>query len=117
MRITTDTKTGRLYAGPTLPQGAVLLGMVERDNLEKGALVNLASGQYAQHNAGALRTLDQGVVLRAHREAVGLRTQQALADETGASLDAVKSWEAGRRPIPAWLPRYLGRLAEARPIG
>jgi hypothetical protein len=39
VRITTDTKTGRLYAGSTLPQGAVLLGMVERDNLEKGALV------------------------------------------------------------------------------
>ena len=116
MRATTDTKAGRLYAGPALPQGAVLLGLVERDNLEKGALVNLPTGHYAQCNAGVLRTLDQGAVLRAHREAVGLRTQQALADETGASLDAVKSWEAGRRPIPPWLPRYLGRLAEARPI-
>lgn len=52
MRITTDTKTGRLYAGSTLPQGTVLLGMVERNNLGKGALVNLASGQYIQHNAG-----------------------------------------------------------------
>lgn len=58
--ITTDTDTarGRQYAGPApLPTGAVIIGTVSRGELDKGALVRLASGAHVQVNAGVIRSL------------------------------------------------------------
>lgn len=47
-----------LYS-PTLPEGAEALGTVRRENGDEGALVRFErTGQYAQVNAGAVRTLD-----------------------------------------------------------
>lgn len=65
-RITVDT-TGnwRLYTN-TLPAGAESLGTVTRGAGDTGALIRYtASGQYAQLNAGAVRTLDQRKVTAA----------------------------------------------------
>ncbi len=47
----------------SVPEGAEIVGAIRRsDECIGGALVKLASGQYAQVNAGALRTLDQDAV-------------------------------------------------------
>ncbi len=45
--------------------------------------------------------------LQAWRHAHEL-TQVRLASLLSASLSAIKSWEGGARPIPAWLPIALG---------
>ena len=56
MITTTDIKQGRLYAG-AIPQGAEIIGTVERSFADKGALVKLASGVVVQMNAGVIRSL------------------------------------------------------------
>ena len=56
------TKSGnwQLYWGyGPLPTNAKALGVVQRENLETGALLRLGTGIYVQGNAGAIRTLDQ----------------------------------------------------------
>ena len=54
----------RLYS-PTLPAGAEPLGTVTRSGCDTGALVRfVATGIYAQVNAGVVRTLDQRQVAR-----------------------------------------------------
>mgnify|MGYP000928656743 CR=1 FL=1 len=48
----------RLYQHRPLP-GWEMLGIVQRGDLTTGALARSATGQYAQVNAGVVRTLDQ----------------------------------------------------------
>lgn len=111
MQTTINTQQGGLYAGPTLPQGGVLLGTVTRDVGVTGALVSLPSGQYVQWNAGVMRTLPPWVGIAAHRETCGM-TQQQLAQEWGVSVDWVKSIETGRRGPKPWMGKYLRMLAD-----
>ncbi|MBF0137155.1 MAG: hypothetical protein H7833_15270 [Magnetococcus sp. DMHC-1] len=47
---------GRLYAG-VLPDGATLLGSVQRGCCDAGALVRLADGSHAQVTNGSVRGL------------------------------------------------------------
>jgi hypothetical protein len=56
------TKSGnwQLYWGYTpLPVGSEALGIIQRENLETGALIRLSTGVYVQGNVTAIRTLDQ----------------------------------------------------------
>ena len=77
-----------------LPEGAEALGLVKRENLETGALIRLASGNYVQGNAGGLRTLLQSEV------------EQALqVSEAAAALGRIKS------------PRKSGTSAENGRLG
>jgi hypothetical protein len=56
----------RLYWGNSkLPNGARVLGVIERSPGEVGALIYTAAGQYCQGNAGILRSLPQRVAVRA----------------------------------------------------
>ena len=58
------TGAWRLYS-PTLPASAEPLGTVTRNGHDTGALVRfVATGVYAQVNAGVVRTLDQRQVAR-----------------------------------------------------
>lgn len=59
MKTTTNKTEGRLYAG-AIPQGAEIIGTVERSFADKGALVKLASGVVVQMNAGTIRNLPEG---------------------------------------------------------
>ena len=54
----------KLYAN-TLPARSRAIGTVTRDGFDTGALVLLASGQYVQINAGAIRNLEQRAICRA----------------------------------------------------
>lgn len=58
-RITVDTAGNwKLYSN-TLPTGAEAIGTVTRGSGDTGALIRyIASGQYAQLNAGTIHTLD-----------------------------------------------------------
>jgi hypothetical protein len=56
MKTTTNIKEGKLYAG-AIPQGAKIIGTVERGFADKGALVRLANGVIVQMNAGVIRSL------------------------------------------------------------
>jgi len=59
MKITNDKQTGLfLWGARPLPDGADLVGTVERDG-ETGALIRLRTGWYVQGNAGSIRSLDQ----------------------------------------------------------
>ena len=61
----TYSKNGKwtLYWGDMpLPAGGEALGTVTRDGYDTGALIRLASGQYVQGNAGAIRPLDSSAV-------------------------------------------------------
>lgn len=59
MKTTTNIKEGRLYAG-VIPQGAKIIGTIERSFADKGALVKLANGVIVQMNAGTIRNLPEG---------------------------------------------------------
>lgn len=54
----------RLYQHRPLP-GWEMLGIVQRSDLATGALGRSPTGQYAQLNAGVVRSLDQRKVLAA----------------------------------------------------
>ena len=54
---TRNIKMGELYAGPTLPEGATIIGTVTRGTGETGALVRLANGREVQYNAGVIKGL------------------------------------------------------------
>jgi hypothetical protein len=56
MKTTNNIKEGKLYAG-VIPQGAEIIGTVDRSFADKGALVKLASGVVVQMNAGVIRSL------------------------------------------------------------
>jgi hypothetical protein len=49
-------REGALYAGP-LPEGAEVIGTIERSIADKGALVKLKSGMVVQLNAGVMRNI------------------------------------------------------------
>jgi len=49
-------REGALYAGP-LPEGAEVIGTIERSIADKGALVKLKSGMVVQLNNGVLRNI------------------------------------------------------------
>lgn len=49
-------REGALYAGP-LPEGAEVIGTIERSTADKGALVKLKSGMVVQLNNGVLRNI------------------------------------------------------------
>lgn len=49
-------REGILYAG-VLPEGAEILGTIERSSADKGALVKLKGGMVVQLNAGVLRNI------------------------------------------------------------
>jgi hypothetical protein len=49
-------REGALYAGP-LPEGAEIIGTIERSIADKGALVKLKSGMVVQLNNGVLRNI------------------------------------------------------------
>lgn len=58
-RLVVDTSGNWALYAPTLPTGAVALGTVTRTDGDTGALIRFErTGQYAQVNAGAVRTLD-----------------------------------------------------------
>ena len=54
---TKDIKMGKLYAGLTLPEGAIVIGTVTRYTGETGALVRLANGREVQYNSGVIKSL------------------------------------------------------------
>jgi len=69
MKITADKQMGLLYwGGGPLPYGADLIGTVNRQPGETGALIRLRTGRYIQGNAGSIRTLDRRKVLAALEE-------------------------------------------------
>ena len=45
-----------LYAG-VLPEGAEIIGTIERSSADKGALVKLKGGMIVQLNSGAMRNI------------------------------------------------------------
>ena len=47
---------GALYAG-VLPEGAEIIGTIERNSADVGALVKLKGGMIVQLNAGVLRNI------------------------------------------------------------
>lgn len=85
-RLTVDPQGNwQLYA-PTLPAGTAALGTVTRPDGDTGALVRFErTGQYAQVNAGAVRTLDGRKVsaaLGTHgRKPIGVRRMNVTLDE------------------------------------
>jgi DNA-binding transcriptional regulator YiaG len=100
MKIKLKNHHGRLYHAAPLPSGSRMIGEVTRQRVGSGALVLLASGRFAQLNAGALTSLDQAEaareLLKAWAAENGL-TQAAVADRFGVSANAVASWFSGRR--------------------
>lgn len=81
---TNNVKQGRLYAGPTLPQGAKIVGTATRDGHDTGALVELPNGRQVQYNAGVIRNLP-GVMGRPPMSAestttLGVRLPQSVYD-------------------------------------
>lgn len=50
-------KMARLHAGPNIPQGSEIMGMVLRDGIKAGALLKLKNGNLVQFNAGVIRNL------------------------------------------------------------
>jgi hypothetical protein len=68
-RITVDRQTDWRNIVPELPPGFTAVGVVRVGTAPPGVLVlDESSGEYAQLNEGAIRTLDQHKV----REALGL---------------------------------------------
>lgn len=51
---------------------------------------------------------DIGTRIKKRRQALGIRTQQELADAIGVSRDTVSNWESGKH-VPI---RYLGALEQ-----
>lgn len=49
-------REGALYAGP-LPDGAEIIGTIERSSADIGALVKLKGGMVTQMNNGVLRNI------------------------------------------------------------
>jgi len=87
------TKSGswQLYWGyMPLPANAEVLGIVQRETLETGALIRLGTGIYVQGNAGAIRTLpqrevDEALDRSAAAAALGSSTSDAKAEAARAN--------------------------------
>lgn len=94
------TKSGnwRLYWGYTpLPNGAKAYGTVQRESLEAGALIRLATGVYVQGNARAIRTLDQSEVAAAIEKSEAAAALGATTSEAKAAA-ARRNGRKGGRP-------------------
>ena len=87
-------RKARYYWGQTpLPDGAEIIGFVERDDGDAGALIRLASGVYVQGNAPRiLRNLDQRAVAGAIA-----RSQAAALGSTRSEREAAASRSNGRK--------------------
>lgn len=93
------TKSGnwQLYWGYTpLPAGAESLGIVQRENLETGALIRLSSGNYVQGNAGAIRTLDQRAVTEALARSDAASALGSITSEAKAAAARANGKRGGR---------------------
>lgn len=89
------TKSGnwQLYWGyMPLPANAEVLGTVQSETLESGALIRLTTGIYVQGNAGSIRTLDQREV----REAIERSAAAATLGRTGGESTSEAKAEAAR---------------------
>ena len=94
------TKKGnwQLYWGyALLPNGAQSLGTVQRESLETGALLLLASGVYVQGNAGSTRTLDQSEVKAALARSEAASALGSITSENKAAA-ARENGKRGGRP-------------------
>ena len=60
---------GLYWGAMPLPEGAVMLGCIYRNNGVGGALIRLQNGNYVQGNAGSIRSLDQKAAAEAARRA------------------------------------------------
>lgn len=56
----------------------------------------------------------EGFVFYQRRLTLGLNTREETAIEIGVSVEAVKSWETGKRPIPRYAKRALDRLEKTK---
>jgi hypothetical protein len=90
------TKSGnwQLYWGYIpLPANAEVVGVVQRETLETGALIRLSTGVYVQGNAGAIRSLDQRQV----SEALARSKAAAALGSMTSDAKAASSRENGKR--------------------
>ena len=51
--------------------------------------------------------------LKSARLRLGFRSRKALAEAFGVTKWAVDSWETGRRPVPAWVPKFMDCLSRS----
>lgn len=90
------TKSGKwqLYWGyAPLPADAEAIGIVQRETLETGALIRLATGVYVQGNAGTIRTLDQRKV----KEALERSSAAAALGSSKSDAKSTAARENGKR--------------------
>ena len=88
-------RKARYYWGQTpLPDGAEIIGFVEREDGDAGALIRLGSGVYVQGNAPrGFRTLDQ----RAVAEAIARSQAAAALGSSRSERKAAASRANGRK--------------------
>jgi fructose-1,6-bisphosphatase/inositol monophosphatase family enzyme len=87
----------RLYWGNgPLPASAVSFGLVQRDTLETGALIQLSTGIYVQGNAGATRTLDQREVKAALERSEAAAAMGSISSEAKADAARANGKRGGR---------------------
>jgi len=97
--LTIDLKRSPKLYTVTAPAGAELIGVVERDNGEAGALARIsATGLYVQVNAGVLRSLPQRQVRDALATAMAdPASVAAMLGRRGGSSTTEAKREASRR--------------------
>lgn len=94
------TKSGnwQLYWGYTpLPSGAEAVGTVQRESLETGALIRLATGIYVQGNARSIRTLDQNQVKAALERSAAAAALGSITSDAKVAA-ARENGKKGGRP-------------------
>lgn len=109
---TQDKDAGRKYAGPTLPDGATLVGTVTRGETDTGALVELNNGQLVQYNAGVIRRLPGDLgrprLCREETKMIGVVLPLTLADRIPEPKSAwvrelitviMECWDGGKRCV------------------
>lgn len=97
LKITTSGKWQVYWGYTSLPAGSEAIGTVQRETLETGALIRLATGIYVQGNANVIRTLDQSEVKTAlDRSAAAGALGSAKSDAKAAA--ARENGKKGGRP-------------------
>ena len=88
-------RKAKYYWGQTpLPDGAEIIGFIERSNGDAGALIRLATGVYVQGNAPrSLRNLDQHAVA----EAIARSQAAAALGSTRSERKAAAARANGRK--------------------